>query len=124
MDAPSGARRAAWPGTCECGGAYRRDPEINHRVVAAIRGEKRFRDTSVWVTTTRKFVTLQGCVRSATQKEALERLVKRQPDVAIVWNETSVVVTPPVKEKPRTSRVRLDFPTERPPSAIARESRV
>src|SRR5512132_3069842 len=36
-------------GTCECGGAYRRDPEINDRVVAAIRGEKRFRDTSVWV---------------------------------------------------------------------------
>ena len=53
-------------GTCECGGAYRRDPEINDRVVAAIRDERRFRDTSVWVTTTRKFVTLQGCVRSAT----------------------------------------------------------
>jgi BON domain len=79
-------------GTCECGGAYRRDPEINARVVAAIRGEKRFRDTSVWVTTMRKFVTLQGCVRSATQKKALERLVKRQPDVAIVWNETVVGV--------------------------------
>jgi osmotically-inducible protein OsmY len=87
-------------GTCECGGAYRRDPEINDRVVAAIRGEKRFRDTSVWVTTVRKFVTLQGCVRSATQKKALERLVKRQPDVAIVWNETTVGVNPSGKKKP------------------------
>ena len=77
-------------GTCECGGAYKRDPEINDRVVAAIKADSRFAKTSVWVTTTRKFVTLQGCVRSAAQKKALERLVKRQPDVAIVWNETTV----------------------------------
>jgi len=77
-------------GTCECGGAYKRDPEINDRVVAAIRDDKRFRDTSVWVTTMRKFVTLQGCVRGEPQRKALERLAKRQPDVAIVWNETTV----------------------------------
>ena len=77
-------------GTCECGGAYKRDPEINERVAAAIRSDRRFRDTSVWVTTTRKFVTLQGCVRSAAQKRALGELVRRQPDVAIVWNETTV----------------------------------
>lgn len=84
-------------GTCECGGAYKRDPEINDRVVAAIRGDERFRDSSVWVTTMRKFVTLQGCVRSGPQKKALERLVKHQPDVAIVWNETTVGVRPPGK---------------------------
>ena len=77
-------------GTCECGGAYMRDPEINERVANVIRSDSRFRDTSVWVTTTRKFVTLQGCVRSAEQKRALERLVQRQTDVAIVWNETVV----------------------------------
>lgn len=77
-------------GTCECGGAYKRDPEINERVATAVREERRFRDTSVWVTTTRKFVTLQGCVRTRAQRSALERLVKRQPDVAIVWNETTV----------------------------------
>jgi hypothetical protein len=77
-------------GTCECGGAYKRDPEINDLVAAAIKADSRFAKTSVWVTTTRKFVTLQGCVRSAAQKKALERLVKRQPDVAIVWNETAI----------------------------------
>ena len=77
-------------GTCECGGAYKRDPEINDRVAAAIKADSRFTKTSVWVTTTRKFVTLQGCVRNVAQKKALERLVKRQPDVAIVWNETTV----------------------------------
>lgn len=81
-------------GTCECGGAYKRDPEINESVAAAIRGNTRFRDTSIWVTTTRKFVTLQGCVRSAKQKRALERLVRQQPDVAIVWNETTVGIGP------------------------------
>lgn len=75
-------------GTCECGGAYKRDPEINARVVAAIRNDARFRDTSVWVTTGRGFVTLQGCVGTTGQRRALERLVRRQKDVALVWNET------------------------------------
>ena len=77
-------------GTCECGGAYRRDPEINARVAAAIAADPRLSDSSVWVTTMRKFVTLQGCVRSQRQRQWLERLVKAQPDVAIVWNETRV----------------------------------
>ncbi|HEX7273354.1 MAG TPA: BON domain-containing protein [Casimicrobiaceae bacterium] len=85
-------------GTCECGGAYKRDPEINERVASAIRDDRRFRDTSVWVTTTRKFVTLDGCVRTPAQKTALERLVKRLPDVAIVWNETIVGTKAPAKK--------------------------
>ena len=84
-------------GTCECGGAYKRDPEVNERVVKAVRDDRRFRDTSVWVTTTRKFVTLQGCVRTRSQKSVLERLVKRVPDVAIVWNETTVGTKPAKK---------------------------
>ena len=77
-------------GTCECGGAYLRDPEINARVVAALESDQALRDTSIWVTTTRKFVTLRGCARTAAQKKAIERLVKRQADVAIVWNEIEV----------------------------------
>ena|SRR5205823_6510920 len=77
-------------GTCECGGAYKRDPEINDRVVKAIANDARFPDTSIWVTTTRAFVTLQGCVRNASQKRALERLVKTVAGVALVWNETTV----------------------------------
>lgn len=77
-------------GTCECGGTYKRDPEINDRVAAAIRANAQLTNTSVWVTTTRKFVTLSGCVRNNAQKKALERLVKGQSDVAVVWNETIV----------------------------------
>jgi hypothetical protein len=76
-------------GTCECGGAYKHDAEINERVVEAIRADKRFRDTAVWVTTTRQFVTLQGCVRNPALKKALERVAKRQVGVALVWNETA-----------------------------------
>ena len=84
-------------GTCECGGSYKHDPEINARVAAVIHNDARFRDASIWVTTTRKFVTLQGCVRTQAQKRALERLVRRQPDVALVWNETTVG---PVRQAP------------------------
>lgn len=87
-------------GTCECGGAYKRDPEINARVVDAIASDARFRTTSIWVTTTRKFVTLEGCVRSVAQKKALEQLVKRQTDVAIVWNETIIGTKPALKKTP------------------------
>ena len=76
-------------GTCECGGPYKHDAEINDRVVEALRSDKRFRDTAVWVTTTRGFVTLQGCVRTPAQKSALERAVKRQAGVVLVWNETT-----------------------------------
>src|SRR5712672_2650420 len=72
-------------GTCECGGAYKHDSEINDRVVTAIRDDTRFRSTAVWVTTTRRFVTLQGCVRNPALKKALERMVKRQAGVALVW---------------------------------------
>jgi len=74
-------------GTCECGGPYKHDAEINDRVIEAIRADKRFRDTAVWVTTTRGFVSLQGCVRSPAQKNALGRVVKRQAGVVLVWNE-------------------------------------
>lgn len=76
-------------GTCECGGPYKHDAEINARVVEAIRADERFRDTAVWVTTTRGFVSLQGCVRSPAQKNALGGAVKRQAGVVLLWNEVA-----------------------------------
>jgi osmotically-inducible protein OsmY len=50
-------------------------------VIAAISADPRFRDTSVWVTTSRGWVTLEGCVRSTGQRKALVTLVKKQPNV-------------------------------------------
>ena len=94
LERPQRGTSCCLVGTCECGGAYRRDPEINARVAAAIATDARFRDSSIWVKTMRKLVTLQGCVRSTRQKQWLEQLVKRQADVAIVWNETIMGATP------------------------------
>ncbi len=82
--------RCAMDGTCEAGGAYRRDAEINERVRTTIAADHRFADTSVWVTTTRKWVTLQGCVRNATQHRSLVKLVQSSPNVERVFDELKV----------------------------------
>ena len=81
--------RCAMEGTCEPGGAYKRDPEVNERIRALIAAEARFADTSIWVTTTRKWVTLEGCVRSAAQRNALVEFVAKQRDVERVFDELS-----------------------------------
>ena len=82
--------RCAMEGKCEPGGAYKRDPETNERVRELIASDKRFANTSLWLTTSRKWVTLQGCVRSRAQQRALVQLVKSQPHVERVFDETSV----------------------------------
>jgi hypothetical protein len=79
--------RCGMEGTCEPGGAYRRDPEINAQVIGAIAADRRFRDTSVWVTTSRRWVTLEGCVRSTSQRRALVKFVAAQPRVERVFDE-------------------------------------
>jgi BON domain len=92
------AERGTWcalEGRCEPGGAYRRDPEVNEQVRSAIAADKRFADTAIWVTTSRKFVTLAGCVRSRAQQRALAALVKRQPMVDRVFDETRIGVAKP-----------------------------
>jgi BON domain len=56
---------------CEDSNVYKRDPEIQQRVLQAIRADARFARSSVWVTTERRYVTLQGCVGSASEQRAL-----------------------------------------------------
>ncbi len=73
--------------TCAPGGAYRRDPEINAEVIAAISANPRFRGTSVWVSTSRGWVSLEGCVRSYGQRKALVAYVMKQPNVVRVFDE-------------------------------------
>jgi hypothetical protein len=93
----------ALEGRCEPGGAYRRDPEVNEQVRGAIAQDKRFANTSVAVTTTRRFVTLTGCVHSATQRRTLVDLVKAQSGVDRVFDETRVGIAatrPPPGAKP------------------------
>jgi BON domain-containing protein len=85
----------ALEGRCEPGGAYRRDPEVNARVSAAIAADKRFSGTSVAVTTTRRFVTLTGCVRSSAQRRALAAFVGEQSGVDRLFDETHVGIAGP-----------------------------
>jgi len=80
----------ALEGRCEPGGAYKRDPEINERVRAAIAAERKFADTSVWITTTRKFVTLQGCVRTKAERRSLVAFVTKLPGVERVLDDLAV----------------------------------
>jgi osmotically-inducible protein OsmY len=82
--------RCALEGTCESGGAYKRDGEINDQVRADIAADRRFADTSVWVTTSRKWVTLKGCVRTKSQEKALVELSRHQAYVERVFDELTV----------------------------------
>jgi osmotically-inducible protein OsmY len=82
--------RCAMEGKCEQGGAYKRDPEINERIRDLIAGDRRFADTAVWVTTSRKWVTLQGCVRSSAQRKSLVEWIAKQHDVERVFDELEV----------------------------------
>jgi hypothetical protein len=82
--------RCALEGTCEAGGAYKRDAEINEQVRAAIAADKRFGQTSIWVTTSRKWVTLKGCVRTNGQRNAIVALVKNLKDVERVFDELTI----------------------------------
>lgn len=82
--------RCAMEGTCEPGGSYRRDPELNERVKDAIAADRRFASASIWITTSRKWVTLQGCVRSSAQKRAIVDFVRHLPGVERVFDETTV----------------------------------
>jgi hypothetical protein len=79
--------RCAMEGTCEPGGAYKRDAETNERVRAQLAADPRLADSSIWVTTSRKWVTLQGCVRSRAQRRAAVELARRQPNVERVFDE-------------------------------------
>ena len=90
--------RCAMEGTCEPGGAYKHDPQINEQLRALIGDDKRFADTSIWVTTSRRWVTLQGCVRNAGQRRALVRLVGNLRSVERVFDELTVGVKPKTKE--------------------------
>ncbi|HYT97258.1 MAG TPA: BON domain-containing protein [Casimicrobiaceae bacterium] len=82
--------RCALEGICEPGGAYKRDGEINEQVRAEIAADKRFADTSVWVTTSRKWVTLKGCVRTKAENRALITLARHQANVERVFDELTL----------------------------------
>lgn len=75
---------------CEDSNAYRRDPEIQGRVVDAIRAQPGFAGSSVWVTTERHWITLQGCLQSSPLRRALIETVKAVDGVEEVFDQLIV----------------------------------
>lgn len=79
-------------GRCRLPNAYLYDKEIMLRVQKAVAADGRFdATTSVWALGQRRWIWLQGCVRSAQDAAALEALVKQLDDVEAVFNELQVV---------------------------------
>jgi hypothetical protein len=77
-------------GRCRLPNSYLYDKEIVPRVQQYLRMDGRFDDTSVWVLGERRLVTLMGCVRTARQKEEMERTVLLVDDVMGVVNQLMV----------------------------------
>lgn len=73
-------------GRCRLPNSYLYDREIIPRVQQYLRMDGRFDDTSVWILGERRLVTLMGCVRTAKQKEEMERAVLLVDDVMGIVN--------------------------------------
>ncbi len=81
---------------CEDSNAYRRDAEVQQRVLQNLREDRRLESASVWITTERHFVTVQGCVRDATQRRALLDRVRSTAGVDLVIDQLQLGTrTPP-----------------------------
>ncbi len=77
-------------GKCEPGGDYKHDAETTARVAALLAHDPRFANTSLWVETLRKFVSIKGCLADSKQGPMLEAMVKAVPGVALVWQEATI----------------------------------
>lgn len=77
-------------GRCRLPNSYLYDKEIAPRIVQYIRRDGRFDDTSIWVLSQRRVVTLMGCVQSKEQADLLERAVVLVDDVMNVVPQLQV----------------------------------
>lgn len=85
---------------CEHSNAYMYDQEIASSTRLALAKAVRS-NSSVWVTIKRRWVFLEGCVRTATDAAALKRAATLVPDVESVVSTLSVA-----GEKPRYQTLR------------------
>ncbi|MDN3921909.1 BON domain-containing protein [Roseateles violae] len=77
-------------GRCRLPNSYLYDKEIMARVVRAVAADGRFADSSVWATGQRRWIVLQGCVRSREQARALVELLGGVDEVEQVIDELQV----------------------------------
>lgn len=78
-------------GRCRLPNAYLYDQEIISRVGKAIHSDSRFVNTSLWASSQRRWVTLQGCVHTEADSLAMEQLVRGLDDVEAVINDLTVI---------------------------------
>ena len=78
-------------GRCRLPNAYLYDPDIVARSKKAVLADGRYGETSVWLMGQRRWVWLQGCVRSQAQSRDLERMIRSLDDVENVMNELQVM---------------------------------
>ena len=89
-------------GRCRLPNAYLYDRELAPRVAQFIVRAGRFADTSVWVTSQRRWIRLQGCVQSTAQSAALIDAVRGIDDVEAVVDELVVGSEAPPRYRVRT----------------------
>jgi hypothetical protein len=77
-------------GRCRLPNSYLYDKEIIPRVKKFLRQDKRSAGTSLWIAGQRRWVTLQGCVKSKQQARELVEAIATVDDVERVVDETMV----------------------------------
>jgi hypothetical protein len=78
-------------GRCRLPNSYAYDVDIIARVQKFIRQDDRFTDSSIWIEGQRRWVTLMGCVNSASQQAELESAVRLVDDVENVVSVLDIV---------------------------------
>lgn len=69
---------------CAKPNSYMYDADIATAVRARFASTRKFKDASLWVTAQRRWLWVEGCVRSARERRELEKFVRGIPDVELV----------------------------------------
>jgi len=93
-------------GRCASPNAYADDAAINTAAVRALRAAPQFAGTQLWLTTQRRFVFVQGCVRDRAQIARVIALLRSVPQVEYVGDELMVGTNgkPPYETTPPPAR--------------------
>ncbi|AYB54230.2 BON domain-containing protein [Ralstonia solanacearum] len=81
-------------GQCRNASAYAHDPEIADVARKRLRDDPRLRDSALWITVQRRFITLQGCAASARQADYVAEVLRQLPDVQHVTVDDVAVRRP------------------------------
>ncbi|QUP56062.1 BON domain-containing protein (plasmid) [Ralstonia syzygii] len=77
-------------GLCRHASAHASDPEIADAAQKRLHNDPRLRDSALWITVQRRFITLQGCAASARQIDYVAEVLRQLPDVQHVTVDVGV----------------------------------